>query len=256
MCELFGLSRRHPDSLLHTPLDDFRLRGGVSADNPDGWGIAWREQDGFQVSKAPEAGGRSPTFAGLIDQIRTGLLIAHVRKANSPPINTLNNTHPFLHDCCQRHWAFAHNGMVPSIVGLEQANTERVCRPAGETDSEFAFCHLLSHVSQHDRAVDHATDWLAVLGGISELITRHGKFNFLLSDGEHLIAYGHDRLHFRETADALQASAWISTEPLGDISGWTPFASGELRIYRAGVRVAGMVTHPLTPLVQTVESVS
>lgn len=256
MCELFGLSRRHPDLLLHTPLGEFRLRGGVCADNPDGWGVAWRDQDGFQLRKAPEAGGRSIAFAALIDQLRTDLLVAHVRKANSPPINTLNNTHPFLHDCCQRHWAFAHNGMVPSIVGLELANTDRVCQPAGETDSEFAFCHLLSHVAQHDREADHTIDWLSVLGGISELIAHHGKFNFLLSDGEYLIAYGHDRLHFRESADALQASAWIATEPLGDGAGWIPFAPGELRIYRAGVRVAGMVTHPSTGCVRTSEKVN
>jgi len=244
MCELFGLSASCCFQGVQFPLAEFGQRGGASADNPDGWGIAWREHGAFRLDKAPEPAAGSERYASLIGSVHTDLLIAHVRKANFPPINTLNNTHPFLHDCCQRHWAFAHNGMVPTIVGLELANGKRVCRPAGETDSEFAFCHLLSHVSLHDREDDGASDWLAVLGGISELIARHGKFNFLLSDGEHLIAYGHDRLHYRENTAEQQVSVWIATEPLGDAAGWTPFAPGELRIYRAGVRVTGMFTPP------------
>ena len=206
--------------------------------------MAWREAGGFQLRKAPEAGARSDEFAELIGAVHTNLLLAHVRKANFPPINSLNNTHPFVHRCSHRQWAFAHNGMVPDIVGLEQANGERVCLPAGETDSEFAFCHLLSQVSRRDREANCATDWLAMLGDISASIARHGKFNFLLSDGEYLIAYGHDRLHYLEAADPALASVWIATEPLGDDAGWTPFAPGELRIYRAGVQVAGSQTHP------------
>lgn len=256
MCELFGLSRRHPDSLRHTPLGEFRLRGGQTADNPDGWGIAWHEQAGFQLRKAPELGADSADFAALIDSLHTELLLAHVRKANHPPINTLNNTHPFLHNCCDRHWAFAHNGIVPSIVALELANAERVCHPAGETDSEFAFCHLLSHVSQHGRVADGAADWLDKLGGISESIAHHGKFNFLLSDGEYLIAYGHDRLHYREAVDRTQATVWVATEPLGNVADWIPFEPGELRIYRAGIRVADMVTYPPTPLGWSAETAS
>jgi glutamine amidotransferase len=221
--------------LRETQLGEFSQRGGRLADNPDGWGIAWREGGRFQLHKEPVPGCDSGRFAGLIEQLRSDLVIAHVRKAKWPPINTLNNTHPFLHDCCGRRWAFAHNGLVPEIVPLEAANRKRVCQPAGETDSEFAFCHLLSHVSQFeqeaDHPADHASDWLALLGSISEGIARHGKFNFLLSDGEYLIAYGHDRLHYRES-DA--GGVLIATEPLGEVSSWLPFAPDELRIYHAG----------------------
>lgn len=218
-----------------TPLGEFSQRGGRLADNPDGWGIAWREDGRFQLHKEPVPGCDSGRFAELGEQLRSDLVIAHVRKAKWPPINTLNNTHPFLHACCGRRWAFAHNGLVPEIVPLEAANRKRVCQPAGETDSEFAFCHLLSHVSQFeqeaDHPADHPADWLALLGSISEGIARHGKFNFLLSDGEYLIAYGHDRLHYRE---ASAGGVLIATEPLGETSGWLAFAPDELRIYQAG----------------------
>jgi len=247
MCELFGLSCRSPVALTETPIGEFRLRGGLTADNPDGWGIAWRQDDAFQLRKEAEPASQSAFFNGLVGQLRAELVVAHVRKAKYPPVNTLNNTHPFLHRCCGRRWAFAHNGMVPEMVVLELANQERVCLPDGETDSEFAFCYLLSYVSRFDHMPNAAADWLVALGRISELIARHGKFNFLLSDGDHLIAYGHDRLHYLESADAINATTLIATEPLDLASGWTAFEPGELRIYRAGLRVGRMTTHPPQP---------
>jgi hypothetical protein len=86
---------------------------------------------------------------------------------------------------------------------LEAAGGERVCRPEGETDSEFAFCHLLGRVVRDF----HAPDWLASLAEASAEIARLGQFNFLLSDGEHLIAHGHDRLHRLEASAASTCPA-------------------------------------------------
>lgn len=246
MCELFGLSASHPVAISRTPLDRFRARGGQAADNPDGWGLAWRESgeeagQGFHLAKEPAPGWQSPLFASLAATLASDLLVGHVRKARFPPVNTLNNTHPFQRACCGRIWVFAHNGLVPEVVDVEQGNEERFCLPEGETDSEFAFCHLLGHLHVH-----HGEDWLAELGRISEALARRGKFNFLLSDGDYLISYGHDRLHCLETAGA-EAVALVATEPLSDHPGWTAYAPGELRIHRAGVRVGRIATHPPAP---------
>lgn len=244
MCELFGLSASRPVAGRDLPLAEFRERGGARADNPDGWGLAWHDGSGFRLDKEPEPGSRSARFLRLIGDLRAGLIIAHVRKARFPPVNTLSNTHPFLRECCGRRWAFAHNGLVPDVVAMEAGNAERVCQPEGETDSEFAFCHLLSHATRHFSG--HAGDWPDVLAAVSELIARHGKFNFLLSDGEHLIAYGHDRLHYLEPAGEADV-ALVATEPLTDVPDWRPFAPGELRIWRAGKRVRLLATHPPAP---------
>lgn len=244
MCELFGLcaSRRIAGSAL--PLTELRARGGATADNPDGWGVAWRDEGVLQLEREPLPGHASQRFAQVIASLRSDLLIAHVRKARWPPVNTLGNTHPFVHPCCGRQWVFAHNGLVPELVTMESANSAKACRPEGQTDSEFAFCHLLSHVMGYYPSPSAETPWIEVLATISELIAGHGKFNFLLSDGEHLIAYGHDCLHHLESREDGVESALVATEPLGDAAGWTPFEAGELRIYRAGRLVTRVPTHP------------
>jgi glutamine amidotransferase len=59
-----------------------------------------------------------------------------------------------------------------------------------------------------------------------------GKFNFLMSDGTFLIAYGHDRLHFLEHPRGRDSLVLVATEPVSSES-WYPFAKGELRIYIA-----------------------
>jgi glutamine amidotransferase len=61
-----------------------------------------------------------------------------------------------------------------------------------------------------------------------------------MSDGEHLIAYGHDRLHVLAGA----GSAVLATEPLTADPRWVAFAPGELRVYRRGTQTARFLTHP------------
>jgi predicted glutamine amidotransferase len=98
MCELFGMSSTRPQAGRALPLAEFRARGGGTADNPDGWGAAWGEGDEVLLEREPLPGCTSDRFDRLIDTLRSDLLVAHVRKARFPPVNTLNNTHPFVHD--------------------------------------------------------------------------------------------------------------------------------------------------------------
>jgi glutamine amidotransferase len=234
MCELLGISasRSVPVQPL---LRAFRCRGGETADNPDGWGLAFQSGGGFALHKEPLPAAESDVFVEISVSIRTDLLIGHVRKARLPKINSLANTHPFRHNCCGREWVFAHNGLVPEAIELAQRAIEPPCTPAGETDSEHAFCHLLDNVARHfqEPATNGAAPWFTALGAVSDAIAARGKFNFLISDGVHLIAYGHDRLHYLERDHDGIEQTWIATEPLtGDR--WWPFAAGELRVYRHG----------------------
>ena len=250
MCELFGLSASGA-TRAEGPLRNFRLRGGSAADNPDGWGLAYRDNGVFHVFKEPLPAAQSVLFAELCDTARSDLIVAHVRKARHPPVNTMTNTHPFKHACCGKEWVFAHNGLVPDIVDLELGSENPVCRPTGQTDSEYAFCHLLGYIAQQLRDVQLTdTAWFQTLATVSELVASYGKFNFLISDGEYLVAYGHDRLHHSEQHNSDSPNnkplhcVLVATEPLGGNEEWIAFEPGELRVYRLGRLAGRMTTQP------------
>ncbi|MCC6898135.1 MAG: class II glutamine amidotransferase [Polyangiaceae bacterium] len=229
MCELFGFSGDRALDLSGW-LGPFRLRGGATGDNPDGWGVAWWDDPRPVLIKSPEPGHASAAFAELSSRLRAQLVIAHVRRARHPPVPGMLNTHPFAHECCNREWVFAHNGLVPEVIDWQP--TGPLCLPDGDTDSEHAFCQLLTAVAE--RYDESSSDgWIRGLAELAERIAALGKFNFLLSEGRLLVAYGHDRLHYLEHDDEAGKHVLVATEALtGDA--WQPFAARELRVYRDG----------------------
>lgn len=249
MCELFGYSSSTA-RLLARPLGWFQARGGEAADNRDGWGIAWRSAERMRVHKEPVAAAGSEAYGRLAAWLESDLVIGHVRKANPPTAHVSANTHPFQRDCCGRTWVFAHNGVVPGASAPLHGSGAGICaQPLGDTDSEHAFCHVLERIAAAFRA-PHAEGkraWLGTLAGTAEMLAAGGRFNFLMSDGVHLIAFGHDRLHSLDAAGA----ALVATEPLTANPEWQPFAAGELRVYRAGRRVARLLTHAHGAATQT-----
>jgi len=251
MCELFGLS-----SDLPVPpgelLCRFGARGGDTADNPDGWGLATVEDGAFRLTKEPIAAASSAHFQQLCGQTHSSLILGHVREANPPTARVLANTHPFRRSCCGREWVFAHNGIIPDTIALGGPGIASLCALSGDTDSEHAFCVVLDYIaaafSSSETAEDHG--WFDALARAAEMLASHGRFNFLMSDGVHLIAYGHDRLHSLADSraalrlDAATETAVIATEPLTEGPGWIAFEPGELRVYRAGRQIARFITHP------------
>ncbi len=233
MCELFGASSSTPRTFSRW-LRPFRLRGGESADNPDGWGVAFWSGGHPHIEKSPEPGWSSTRFLQLSEGLASDLVIAHVRKARHPPVPSLENTHPFVHACCDRDWVFAHNGLVSDSV--DQLALNPSCHPVGETDSEHAFCQILAGIAGTYATDDHQP-WLNALNRLADAIAARGKFNFLLSDGRILIAYGHDRLHYLEASDGCGRFALVATDPLAD-GPWQPFADQALRVYKDGVLLA------------------
>lgn len=247
MCELFGASSSSPRGF-SCWLNVFRARGGAAADNPDGWGVAHWQDGSPKIEKSPEPGWNSVDFHRVADNLVSDLVIAHVRKARHPPILSLENTHPFVHLCCGRAWVFAHNGLVAEV--FDQPLAESSCSPLGATDSEFAFCQLLAGIAGRYNH-DDQNRWLQALNRLADAIAKLGKFNFLLSDGRILIAYGHDRLHYLESAEDSSRYTLIATEPLSDAA-WQPFSARELRVYKDGALVVShaavspsiLVPHP------------
>ncbi|MFW5926473.1 MAG: class II glutamine amidotransferase, partial [Wenzhouxiangella sp.] len=86
MCELLGMSARYPTDLA-TSLDLLRPRGGQIGPHADGWGTAFFDDCAARIFKEP-----IPAFeSGCLDflrgyDLRSRMVIAHIRKANPPVV--------------------------------------------------------------------------------------------------------------------------------------------------------------------------
>ncbi|MEQ9080795.1 MAG: class II glutamine amidotransferase [Sandaracinaceae bacterium] len=148
MCELLGMSARHPTDVNHS-LAMLRPRGGEIGPHADGWGVAFYEGRAARVFKepVPAAGSRCLAFIADYDY-QSDIVIGHIRKANPPEFGRASaNTHPFSRELGGCSWVFAHNGKLPGLTADPRFSTTRF-RPIGETDSEHAFCFLMDHVAR------------------------------------------------------------------------------------------------------------
>lgn len=180
MCQLLGISSNKSIDIDFS-LKEFRERGII---NYHGFGFAfYTEESGVpKVFKKP-----SPLSKEDISKkefrLKSKLIIGHVRLASCGN-QSHENTHPFN----RGKWSFAHNGTVKEIKGFSLQNFE----PEGETDSEHAFCFLLDRIYGRTDVVEICK----VLRSEAEKISQLGTFNFLLSDGNYLFAFGHTALFF------------------------------------------------------------
>lgn len=181
MCELLGMSFNVPVR----PSISFRGFRQKGKKNPHGWGLAFYPDKSAQVIKEPLRADESPLsrFLQKYAGIRSKIFIAHVRFASKGQ-PSYANTHPFQRELNGTEYVFAHNGTI-DISRMELGRF----KPVGETDSEHVFCHLLDCIEKkRNNPVETGRffDWLAEK--LKE-INKHGTFNCIFSDGEHLFCY-------------------------------------------------------------------
>jgi len=195
MCELFAMNSRHPVPITYA-LVEFSKNGSSLRHNRDGWGISLaRDRDAYFV-KEPEPANDSIWVRFIADNpIETTAAIAHVRYATRGK-HTMENTHPFRRVLGRRTHVFAHNG---TLDGVEKAVDKSALTflPIGETDSELAFCLLLSRLKRlyvNDEAPPLARRFETFLNFRDEMANL-GSSNFLYYDGEVLFAHAHKRIY-------------------------------------------------------------
>jgi len=251
MCELMGMSFARPLSAAFS-IQTFAPR---SAENPDGWGLAWYPDQAAAIVKEPVKWGES-NFARFLEtypSLRSSLYIAHVRHKTVGNAPCHADSHPFSRERGGREYCFAHNGTLLDPVWTLPTGHYT---PLGNTDSEQGFCHLLHTLDERGGTLDDEESWRWLHGELSRL-NSYGKFNTLFSDGVHLFCY-HDLgawkgLTFRpmildqdhrrlsdETVDVSLAGAGpnvgyvVATCPLDD-SNWRKFHVGELIVFSEGI---------------------
>ncbi len=252
MCELLGLAMQRPISA------SFSIREFADRDhqNPDGWGLAWYPDRSGALIKEPVSwrASKHTEFLQKYPAMRSSIYIAHIRHktVGGPPNHA--DTHPFLREYAGRDYFFAHNG---TLKGLEVSFfVDRYC-PVGETDSEFAFCHLLAAIARRNSHLTTDEDYWQLHDELTKLNGR-GQLNCLMADGRSLFCYhdlnGYKGLAWRkvdlpgdrpgqledgemqlaiESATANDGYV-VATYPLGG-AGWRSFHPGELMVIRDGL---------------------
>lgn len=249
MCELLGLAFNQPVTV-GISFRAFRHRGVA---NPHGWGLAWFHDGQAEIRKEAEPAYTSEEARAILNEpISSNIFIGHVRSASRGAVAD-ENTHPFCHDLGGTPVVFAHNGTLYDLPEPDDF------KPGGDTDSEQAFCLLLSWM-QKDRITfsdfQQIEDWLRAFN-------RHGKMNLLFSNGSELFAYrdadGYNGLclTYREAPFGrvtLEDEDWtidlsqvkkpsergfvIATRPLTS-EDWTNLRPGSLLVIQAGRVVYG-----------------
>jgi predicted glutamine amidotransferase len=255
MCQLFALSSHAPAAITFS-FTGFSARGGQTGPHRDGYGVAFHDGPVCRTFIDDGAASDAPQARFLREHpIRARLVLAHVRRATQGAVG-LANSHPFVREWLGRHWSFCHNGDLqgfhPRLDGHDQ--------PIGSTDSERAFCWMLQTLRRqfHGQGAPGWRQLAPLLAELAGQVARHGRFNFLLSDGEVLYAHCSTRLHWLRRVHPFRRAtlvdhalsmdlsavntpsdrmALLATEPLTRDEHWQPFKAGELRVFVDGTSV-------------------
>ena len=230
----------------------FRARGGLTDHHTDGWGISFFEGKGVRQFLDPNASAHSP----VADFVRTYPIksrnvIAHIRKATQGETK-LENTHPFVRELWGKYWSFAHNG---DLKNFSPELTGRFL-PVGNTDSESAFCYILQElVAAFGEKCPGTTELGNKLHALTLELARFGVFNFLLSNGEFMLAHCSTKLahivrqapfsvaqlkdedvnvDFSSVTTENDRVAVIATVPLTENETWTVHRPGTLHLFSDG----------------------
>lgn len=250
MCELLGLAFNQPVTV-HISFRGFRHRG---QDNPHGWGLAWFHEGRPEIQKEERPPAHlSKTASNLLNSpIVSHIFIGHVRLASRGDLKP-ENTHPFCQDFHGTPVVFAHNGTLRNLPKPPHF------KPDGETDSQQAFCLLLSWMQEEQIAF---TDFPKIEHWLRQL-NHSGSMNLLFSNGTELFAYrdanGYKslclthrkapfpvvtlqdedwRIDLSEVKKPSERGFVIATRPLTD-EHWTELRPGSLLVIREGKAVYG-----------------
>jgi len=262
MCQMLGMNCNTPTDIVFS-FEGFHRRGGLTDHHADGWGIAFFEGKGCRLFIDDKPSAESPV-AHMVRHypLKSKNVIAHIRKATQGVVQ-LANTHPFMREMWGQYWIFAHNG---DLKGFQPAEGQYY-RPVGCTDSERAFCHILETLRARWSQAPEQQQLVEAVAILASEISQHGVFNFMLSNGEFLIAHCSTQLHYIVRQSPFNSAhliddditmdfsrvttlndrvAVIATQPLTDNENWQSMQNGQLILFCDGAPL--VTTHkPGTP---------
>lgn len=184
--EILGMSFDSPAS---PSITLFGVEDGSKS--PGGWGFGWYPSDdpAGVVIKNPRAAKESVMRRVLRDwdRFRSSVFVCQLRGAAKRV--SQQDTLPFLNRYAGRHWLFAHIGHLARQAITELPLGEDLFfEPVGRTDSEHAFCWILTQLRQSGARTLNKAGWENIHKLFSTL-NQYGPSDFLLSDGHVTVAY-------------------------------------------------------------------
>lgn len=262
MCELFCMSTRWPTTVRFS-LEAFSRRGGLEGPHKDGWGIAWYDDGDVHLLKEPHPAARSACVRFVQEHpFESRLVLSHIRRATQGTVSSAN-CQPFVRELGGHMHAFAHNGHLDP-ERLRDALAYDSFAPVGTTDSERAFCALLSRLRANERPGARAPwqERLAVFSRFAADARALGPANLIYTDGDLVFVHADRRtqkdgtiappgLHVLQrhcTGDSpgietegltLRASGeqrvvLVASVPLTNEAGWRPLPAGGIVVAQAG----------------------
>ena len=264
MCELFAMASLIAANVTFS-FETFSRRGGLAGPHSDGWGVAFCGGRDVQLVREPAAAAHSPTVRFLQEHpLTANYVISHIRRATCGA-TSLANTQPSIRELAGRTHVFAHNGHMPGIFEDSRFRLD-VYHPIGDTDSEYAFCALLTRLRRlwtDSGGVPSLAARTNIIAAFAGELAALGPANFIYHDGDALFAHGHRRtqgdkticppgLHIlcrschrapqtgpvTVTSEAgEQRVVLFASVPLTD-ERWRPLREGELVVARNGAVVS------------------
>lgn len=257
MCQLLGMNCNTPTDIVFS-FEGFRRRAGLTDCHSDGFGIAFFEGRGVRIFRDNRPASLSP-IADCVKQykIKSLNVIAHIRKATQGAVS-IENTHPFIREIWGENWVFAHNGNLKDLPNM----SESFCQPIGSTDSEAAFCYMAEFLKSRFKKKPTEMQIFQAIQEVSKELAAHGTFNFILSNGEWMIAHCSTHLHylvrkapfgkahridddgvidFNDYAKDGDKVTIITTFPLTKDEPWTKMENGGFVFFKEGDKIAEVI---------------
>lgn len=174
-----------------SPSFNYNLSDAYSGSHAFGWGLAWYpgKQQSAMVIKDPAVRVGQILTDAIADwsNFRSTIFFSKVRGADSGYSQT--ETQPFSKSFAGRDWLFMHNGDLDQEA-LEQLHgrQKRLMEPIGGTDSELAFCDLLTQLQENgDRQLSEIDP--LVLHEWFIRFDQLGSADMFLSDGQSIACF-------------------------------------------------------------------
>jgi len=264
MCELFGMSSQQA-ATVNFSINIFSQHGGGTDTHKDGWGVVYYEGNDVRRIRDTRPAVDNEWIQFLEQHsLKSNIVLSHIRKATQGPLH-LNNTQPFCKELAGKVHSFSHNGDLDSLTVSAEA-VSKYYQPLGVTDSELAFCILLSELStlwlKHEKSPP-LNERATLIHQRFRQFSSMGIANFIYSDSEYLYAYSDKRSQkdntisppglyklerhcMKPSLDAkysglsiskhFQKVVLVASVPLSE-ENWTPIEQDELLVLQLGKEV-------------------